>query len=52
MIYEFIEFQKMIQNNQLESCYEILNHTLLVSKIQTRARLKAGIHFQDEAENL
>lgn len=52
MIYEFIEFQKMIQNNQLELCYEMLNHTLLVCKIQTRARLKAGIYFQDEEENL
>jgi predicted dehydrogenase len=52
MIYEFIEFQKMIQNHELEQCYEILNHTLLVSKIQTRARLKAGIYFANEKENL
>jgi predicted dehydrogenase len=52
MIDEFIEFQKIIQNNQLERCYEILEHTLLVSKIQTRARQKAGIYFQDEEEKL
>jgi predicted dehydrogenase len=52
MIYEFIEFQKMIQNHELQQCYEILNHTLLVSKIQTRARLKAGIYFANEKGNL
>ena len=52
MIDEFTEFQEMIDNHRLLKCYDLLDHTLLVSKIQTEARKKAGIYFYGEKENL
>jgi predicted dehydrogenase len=45
MVYEFVEFQEMIQNHDLERCYRLLDHSLIVSQIQTTARAKGGIHF-------
>lgn len=45
MMYEFIEFQDMISSNDLETCYQLLDHTLLVSEIQTNARRRGGILF-------
>lgn len=45
MVSEFLEFQDMIWNHDLEKCYELLDHTLLVSEIQTVARRKGGIRF-------
>lgn len=45
MANEFIEFADMIENNDLESCYRMLEHSLIVSEVQTIARKKGGILF-------
>lgn len=45
MINEFIEFIDMIKNNNLAKCYEMLEHSLIVSEVQTIARKKGGIIF-------
>ena len=50
MINEFIEFVRMVNNNDLEACYKMLDHSLIVSEVQTIARKKAGIIF--ETDNL
>lgn len=42
---EFITFSKEIASGNRENCYKILDNSLLVSKIQTKARLDAGIYF-------
>lgn len=46
MVNEFIEFEDIIKNNDIEKCYKILAHTLIVSEIQTIARQKSGIVFK------
>jgi predicted dehydrogenase len=45
MVNEFIEFADMIKNNNIEKCYEMLEHSLIVSEVQTIARNKGGIIF-------
>ena len=45
MINEFIEFENMIHNKDLERCYNMLEHSLIVSDVQTIARYKGGIIF-------
>ncbi|WP_315065909.1 Gfo/Idh/MocA family oxidoreductase [uncultured Clostridium sp.] len=45
MANEFIEFADMIENNDLEGCYRMLEHSLIVSEVQTIARKKGGIIF-------
>ncbi|MDR3597429.1 Gfo/Idh/MocA family oxidoreductase [Clostridium sp.] len=45
MVNEFIEFADMIKNNNLEKCYQMLEHSLIVSEVQTIARNKSGIIF-------
>jgi len=50
MVNEFIEFEDMIKNNQLEKCYQMLEHSLIVCEIQTIARKKAGIIFQADID--
>lgn len=45
MVNEFVEFIDMIKNNDLEKCYKMLDHSLLVSEVQTIARNKSGIIF-------
>lgn len=45
MVNEFIEFSDMIKNNDLESCYRMLEHSLIVSEVQTIARHKGGVRF-------
>ncbi|AWK51838.1 NAD(P)-dependent oxidoreductase [Clostridium beijerinckii] len=45
MVNEFIEFADMIKNNNIEKCYQMLEHSLIVSEIQTVARNKSGIIF-------
>ena len=45
MVNEFIEFADMIKNNDLEGCYKMLEHSLIVSDVQTIARHKGGIIF-------
>lgn len=46
MVSEFIEFIDIIHNNDLERCYKMLEHSLIVSEVQTIARKKAGIKFK------
>lgn len=48
MVSEFIEFVNAINNNDLERCYKMLNHSLIVSEVQTIARKKAGIVFKSD----
>lgn len=48
MINEFVEFVRMINNNDLEACYKMLDHSLIVSEVQTIARKKAGIIFETD----
>ncbi|ADL05189.1 Gfo/Idh/MocA family oxidoreductase [Lacrimispora saccharolytica] len=50
MLDEFLAFQDMICGNDLEACYRYLDHTLLVSEIQTIARRKGGIVFPADKE--
>lgn len=45
MISEFIAFEEMITNNDFTSCYQMLDHSLLVCEIQTKAREKSNIIF-------
>lgn len=48
---EFRYFAKEIASGEHNSCYERLAHSLAVSKVQTEARLGAGIRFPaDESE--
>lgn len=46
MVSEFIEFINTINNNDLDMCYKMLDHSLIVSEVQTTARKKAGIVFK------
>ena len=48
MVNEFIEFIDIIKNNDLEKCYKMLEHSLIVSEIQTIARNKVGIIFPED----
>jgi len=50
MVNEFIEFADMIKNNDLESCYKMLEHSVIVSEVQTIARHKGGIIFPADNE--
>lgn len=52
MVNEFIEFIEMIKNNNLEKCYKMLEHSLIVSEVQTIARNKSGIVFPDDLVNM
>ncbi|WP_341425800.1 hypothetical protein [Clostridium puniceum] len=45
MINELNEFEDMIKNNNLKKCYQMLEHSLIVSEILTIARKKGGIVF-------
>lgn len=45
MVNEFIEFIDIIKNNNLDKCYKLLNHSLIVSDVLTIARKKGGIIF-------
>ena len=45
MTNEFLAFEEMIQNNQFEKCYQLLEHSLTVCEVQDIARKKAGIVF-------
>lgn len=45
MVNEFIEFVDIIEKKDLKRCYEVLDHSLLVSEIETTARNKGGVVF-------
>ncbi|MFT8352778.1 Gfo/Idh/MocA family protein [Clostridium saccharoperbutylacetonicum] len=51
MVNEFIEFINIISNNDFESCYRMLEHSLIVSEVQTIARNKSGIIFPEDDFN-
>lgn len=52
MMYEFAEFIDMIDNNDFDKCYKSLDHSLIVTEVQTIARKKSGIVFpEDKLEN-
>ncbi|MBE6072516.1 MAG: Gfo/Idh/MocA family oxidoreductase [Clostridium butyricum] len=48
MVHEFIEFVDIIKNNDLEKCYKMLEHSIIVSEVQTIARNKGGIVFPED----
>ena len=49
MVNEFIEFLHIIKSNNLAKCYKLLDHTLIVSEVQTIARSKSGILFPSDS---
>ena len=51
MVNEFIEFINIISNDDLDSCYRMLEHSLIVSEVQTIARNKSGIIFPEDNLN-
>ena len=44
MVNEFIEFIDMVKNKDLEKCYDMLNHSLMVSEVLTIARNKSRVY--------
>ena len=48
MVNEFIEFIDMIKSNNLKKCYQMLEHSLIVSEVQTIAINKSGIVFPED----
>ena len=47
---EFASFRADADSGSTDHCYEMLDETLLVSRVQTQARLSAGVRFPaDEA---
>ena len=49
LIPEFSAFIEAINAKDYEFCYEMLEKSLIVSKVQTKARLDSGIVFPDDA---
>lgn len=47
---EFLSFVEIIESGNRIECYKKLAHSLAVSKIQTKARIEAGIHFPADDE--
>ena len=45
MYEEFYAFNDMYNHNDYETCYKMLEHSMIVTKVQTIARRKAGILF-------
>lgn len=52
MINEFIAFEEMMKNNDFATCYQMLDHSLLVCEIQTKAREKGRIIFPADTQML
>ena len=48
MANEFIEFVDIIKNNDFKKCYKMLEHSVIVSEVQTIARNKSGIIFPED----
>lgn len=48
---EFRYFASALQSSAYDRCYERLSHSVTVSKVQTEARLGAGIHFPADDTN-
>ena len=45
---EFKAFIRAVNENDLEFCYKQLEKSLLVSEVQTKARIEAGIKFSQD----
>ena len=45
---EFKAFIRAVNENDLEFCYKQLEKSLLVSEVQTKARIEAGIKFPQD----
>ncbi len=52
MCAEFIAFEKVYQEKDYQQCYQMLEHSMIVSEVQTIARQKAGIVFGVEENAL
>lgn len=48
MVDEFLEFIEMIKNKDFEKAYKMLDHSLIVSEVQTIARRRSGVIFPDD----
>lgn len=48
MYSEFEAFLDMYKSHDYQRCYEMLDHSMIVSQIQTNARRKAGVIFPDD----
>ena len=42
---EFVAFEKMYKTKDYQTCYVMLEHSMIVAEIQTTARRKAGVLF-------
>ena len=49
---EFMAFVKMYQNNDYQQCYEMLEHSMIVTEVQTIARRKAGVIFPADEKHI
>ncbi len=45
---EFVAFEKMYSTQDYETCYKMLEHSMIVTKVQALARQKAGIIFKTQ----
>lgn len=52
MYEEFAAFEKMYVEQDYQRCYDMLEHTLVVTEIQTTARRKAGVIFPADEESM
>ena len=52
MYEEFMAFVKMYQNNDYQQCYEMLEHSMIVTEVQTIARRKAGVVFPADEKHI
>jgi scyllo-inositol 2-dehydrogenase (NADP+) len=52
MVNEFLAFDDMIANQNLEKCYQMLEHSLAVCEVQATARAKSGIVFEADRGDL
>jgi len=48
MYEEFIAFEKMYKDQNYDECYQMLEHSMIVTEVQTVARRKAGIIFPSD----
>lgn len=49
---EFVEFKNMYNKEDYRTCYEMLEHSMIVTEIQTVARRKAGVIFPADEDVL
>lgn len=47
---EFASFRADVESGSTEHCYQMLDETLLVSRVQTELRLSAGVRFPADEE--